>query len=210
MIYENEITVIDIGISNLLSLKNAIEFCGAKVIVTNNKNIIKKSKKLILPGVGSFQKGMENINKLKIKDIIIEHCDNNKHFLGICLGMQILFEESFENGHYKGLGIIKGSVRKLPQKKNTKLPHINWSNVNFINSKKNLLFKNIKNLSTYYFVHSYFVDNVNKNNILGLTKFGSFEFPSIINSKNTFGIQFHAEKSSINGISMLKNFINLK
>lgn len=204
------ITIIDIGISNLSSLKNAIEFCGAKVIVTNKKDVIQKSSKLILPGVGSFEKGIKNIERLKIKDTIIEYCENNKIFLGICLGMQLLFEESYENGRYKGLGILRGSITKLPIKKNVKIPHINWNKVEYKKNKRNLLFKNIKNLSSYYFVHSYYAQNVENKNILGQTKFGDFIFPSVINKKNTYGIQFHAEKSSNNGISMLNNFIKLK
>ena len=207
---KKKITIIDIGISNLLSLKNALEFCGAKVVVTNKREIIKQSSKIILPGVGSFEKGLKNIEKLRIKDLIVEHCTNNKYFLGICLGMQLLFEESYENGHYKGLGILKGSIKKLPVKNNIKLPHLNWNKVDFKIAKNNTLFKNIKNLSTFYFAHSYYAKNVVKKNILGQTRLGNFTFPSVINIKNTYGIQFHAEKSSKNGISMLKNFINLK
>ncbi len=159
---KKKVTIIDIGISNLLSLKNALEFCGAKVIVTNKKDIIKKSSKIILPGVGSFQKGINNIDKLKIKKIIIDHCNKNKPFLGICLGMQLLFDESFENGHNKGLGIINGSIKKLPLQKNVKLPHINWNRVNFKKSNDKFFLKNLENPSIFYFVHNYYADKVKK------------------------------------------------
>ncbi len=206
-----KIVVVDIGISNILSIKNALEFCGAEVLVTNQKKIIENSKKIILPGVGAFQKGISNINKLKLRKTLINHCnDDNKSFLGICLGMQLLFEKSYENGNHNGLGIIKGSIKKLPKKeKNLKLPHIGWNKVFFNKTSKFPLFKNIKNLSHFYFVHSYYACNTNNNNVIGTTKFGKLNFPSIIVKDNIFGIQFHAEKSSRNGIEMLRNFIKI-
>lgn len=206
-----KIVVVDIGISNILSIKNALEFCGAEVLVTNQKKIIENSKKIILPGVGSFQKGISNIKKLKLKKTLIDHCNNdNKFFLGICLGMQLLFEKSYENGNHNGLGIIRGSVKKLPKnEKNLKLPHIGWNKVLFNQASNLPLFKNIENFSYFYFVHSYYACNINNKNVIGTTKFGRFNFPSVVVKNNTFGIQFHAEKSSRNGIEMLKNFVKI-
>tara|TARA_B100001750_G_scaffold245123_1_gene263986 strand:- start:262 stop:888 length:627 start_codon:yes stop_codon:yes gene_type:complete len=206
-----KIVVVDIGISNILSIKNALEFCGADVVVTNKKKVIEKSNKIVLPGVGAFQKGILNIKKLQLKNSLIKHCnDKNKFFLGICLGMQLLFEKSFENGLFNGLGILKGSIKKLPKKnKILKLPHIGWNQVQFKNKKNLPLFKNIKNLSHFYFVHSYYACNTNNKNVIGTTRFGKFVFPSVVAKNNIFGIQFHAEKSSDNGIKMLKNFVKL-
>ena len=207
---KDKILVVDLGISNILSLKNAIEFCGAKVIVSNKKEEIKNCDKLILPGVGSFSKGMKNLNRLKIKDALIRHCYDNKFLLGICLGMQLLFKDSFENGHFQGLNILKGSIKKLPSKKKSiKIPHINWAEVEFKKNNKVPFLKNIKSKSYYYFVHSYYASNIENKNLLGQTKFGSFIFPSVVRKNNIYGIQFHAEKSSANGIQMLKNFLKI-
>ena len=175
------------------------------------QKIIENSDKLVLPGVGAFHKAISNINKLGLKKVLIKHCNNkDKFFLGICLGMQLLFDRSYENGHFKGLGIIKGSINKIPGKKEKlKIPHVGWNKVKVINPKKSVLFTNIKDLSFFYFVHSYYACNKYNKNIIGSTKYGNFTFPSVVSLNNVYGIQFHAEKSSKNGLSLLKNFINL-
>jgi glutamine amidotransferase len=206
-----EIVVVDIGISNILSIKNALEYCGATVIVTNKKKIIENSRKIILPGVGAFDQAISNINKLNIKQALVRHCkDQNKYYLGICLGMQILFEKGYENRLSNGLSIIKGNIKKMSNKeKNFKVPHIGWNKVYFKNLLTEPLFKNIKNFSYFYFVHSYYACNIDNKNNLALTNYGNLSFPSIVSKNNVYGIQFHAEKSSESGLTLLKNFINL-
>ena len=199
-----EIVIVDYNTGNVDSLLKAVKIFHKNAIISNRKEIIQNCKKLILPGQGSFDYGMEQLNKLEIKKIITEKVLNdNTPILGICLGMQLLGKYGYENNlKTEGLNLIEGEIKKIPS--NVKLPHIGWNEVKFI--KKDKVLNKIKNNKDFYFVHSYYFDCSDKNNILGITNY-DFIFPSIIKKKNVYGFQFHPEKSLNNGLNLLSNFL---
>jgi len=199
------IAVIDYGLGNLRSVTKALESLGASIELTNKPEIISKANGVVLPGVGAFYKGIENINKLGLADPISQYVAKGKPFLGICLGLQLLFSESEEHGIHKGLGIIKGKVKKFES--SLKIPHMGWNVVQQTN-RKEPLFNNIPDESYFYFVHSYFVEPVDKKDIASQTPYGQ-NFCSAITKKNLFGVQFHPEKSADLGIKLLENFIKI-
>ena len=159
--------------------------------------------KIILPGQGAFATLMFNLKKLKILNPLKQYLQNNKPYLGICVGMQILSDEGHEDQIVKGLSVIPGKIKKFSNKKLI-IPHMGWNTV-FI-SKKDQIIKNDLNEKDFYFVHSYIYENIKKENILGLTHYGK-NFPSIVNKGNIYGVQFHPEKSHKNGLKLIKNFI---
>ncbi len=203
------VAIIDYGLGNLRSVSKAIEKTGAKVEVTNNPEKIAKSKAVILPGVGSFYKGIENLESLGILSSIFDAIKESKPFLGICLGMQLLFSESEEHGISKGLNIIKGKVKKFEG--NIKVPHMGWNTVKFKvqNEKfKMKILKNIPDESYFYFVHSYYVEPEKDDIVIATTEYGR-DFVSAINKDNIWGVQFHPEKSGQLGLNLLRNFVGL-
>lgn len=201
------IAVIDYGLGNLRSVSKAVESLGSEVEVTSKPESISKADGAILPGVGAFSKGMENINELGLSATIKEFAKSGKPFLGICLGLQLLFSESEEHGIHKGLDIIKGKVRKFET--NLKIPHMGWNAVKLqITNLKLKIFEGIPDNSYFYFVHSYFVDPEDKSIVAGTTKYDR-EFCSGIAKNNIYGTQFHPEKSAETGLKLLKNFLNL-
>ena len=159
--------------------------------------------KIILPGQGAYATLISNLIKLKIIRPLKQYLDDNKSYLGICVGMQILSDEGHEDQITKGLGIISGKIKKFSNKKLI-IPHMGWNNIN-VNKADPIVKKNL-NEKDFYFVHSYIYENINKENILGLTTYGK-NFPSIINKGNIYGVQFHPEKSHKNGLKLIKNFI---
>ena len=204
----NNITIIDYGSGNVLSAQKSFVKVAedhnikSKVLISNDLNDIKKSSHIVLPGQGAFATCMEGIKK---KDGLIEELYqfaiiNKKPFLGICVGMQMLASFSEENGFNEGLGWIEGRIRVLP-KKNLKMPHMGWNTVKPV--KKNSLL-NITH--DYYFVHSYHFDCKDNANILAETQYG-INFASIVGKENIYGVQFHPEKSSSQGLSLIKNFL---
>ena len=207
------IAVIDYGMGNLRSVQKALEFIGAKVIVTHDPDLILNANSVVLPGVGAFKDCMANLNKLKLIDPIRKFIDGGKPFLGICLGLQVLFEESEEYGPVAGLGILPGKVVKFPggssETKNgrpIKIPHMGW---NQIKVKKNVpLFGGVGDEPYFYFVHSYYVVPEDQNMIATVTNYG-VEFVSGIQHKNIYAFQFHPEKSQTLGLSILERFSNL-
>ncbi len=198
------IAVIDYGLGNLRSVSKALESLGTEVEVTSKPKIIESADGVVLPGVGAFYRGMENITKLGLAVPIKKCASSGKPFLGICLGLQLLFSESTEHGKHKGLDIIKGKVVKF--KEGVKIPHMGWNSVDRI--KDTPLFKNIPDKSYFYFVHSYFVEPKDKKVIAGATDY-SQSFTSMIAKDNVFGVQFHPEKSSELGLKVLKNFLEI-
>ena len=193
---------------NIFSLVKKIKNLGFKVSVSNNISKIEKSDKIILPGVGNHLKAMENINKLKLFDVLNQEViDNSKPILGICLGMQLMFNKS-EEGDSKGFGWIDGTVKKfnIKNKKRYKIPHVGWNKL--IQKKRNILMKNIDEKYYYYFVHSYYCECSNKSHIISNTIYES-EFCSTVNKKNIYGVQYHPEKSHDFGTQILKNFLCL-
>ena len=159
--------------------------------------------KIILPGQGAYATLISNLKKLKIIHPLKQYLDNNKSYLGICVGMQILSDEGHEDQITKGLGIISGKIKKFSNKKLI-IPHMGWNTIS-VNKADPIVKKNL-NEKDFYFVHSYIYENINKENILGLTTYGK-NFPSIINKGNIYGVQFHPEKSHKNGLKLIKNFI---
>lgn len=208
------ITIIDYGIGNLGSVANALSKLGAKYQVSGDPYMLQKSDALILPGVGSAKEGMENLRKRKLDKILISEIKREKPFLGICLGMQLLFESS-EEGNVQCLNILQGKVKRF--QKMRKVPQIGWNEVNFKqfnlpdrqagNLAIQQLTKNISNNSYFYFVNSYFCIPKDNSIIAGETEYGE-RFASIIVKENIIATQFHPEKSGQVGFQLLKTFIN--
>lgn len=206
-----KIALLDYSIGNVKSISNAIENLGGNVSLTDKRDEILNADGVILPGVGAFAKGMENLAEHNLIDIIHEFAATGKPFLGICLGMQLLLEESEEFGITKGLGLIKGRVVKLPVRENSndKLPHISWNEIIEPSEGrwKNTILEGIENKSDCYFVHTFVASPEDENDILTTTPYGGIQFCSAVQHKNVYGTQFHPEKSSTIGLNILKNFL---
>ncbi len=202
------VLIIDYGMSNLGSVRRALEECGADVIISDNPNDLKLAERIILPGVGAFGDGMKNLREKDwINRIKEEVFSNNIPLLGICLGMQLLADKGYEGGEYEGLGLIPGEVKILqPNSKGERIPHIGWNEVNRVTS--NILLEDITDGSDFYFVHNYYFEAKNTENIIAYTPYCG-KFASVINAGNVYGTQFHPEKSIPAGFKLLKNFINL-
>jgi len=206
MIKNSSIAIIDYKMSNLFSIKNALDTLGIKNKITSDEETILSANGAILPGVGSFPEAMKQLRDLKLINAIKRFIDTGKPFMGICLGLQLLFSSSDEFEKNEGLGIIDGSVQSFKSFiKEKPIPHVGWNKIQinkFNQSSKSI----IDNENYYYFVHSYFVKPKNENLILTETNYENFNFCSSIIDKNIFACQFHPEKSGKNGLSILKNF----
>ena len=204
-----QIVIIDYGMSNLGSITNALGECGGEnVIVSDDPRKLKVATHIILPGVGSFKDGIDNLVKSGFKDAIRDAvCQDNIPILGICLGMQLLADKGFEGGEVEGLGLIPGIVDRLkPASKSQRIPHVGWNEVSI--TKSSSLFAGIPTGTDFYFVHSYHFIVKNEANVLATTPYcGSFT--SAVGKNNIYGTQFHPEKSQRPGFQLLKNFINL-
>lgn len=200
------IVIIDYGMGNLKSVKNALDFLGLESKISSDREEIRKSDGLILPGVGAFPDAMETIEKLSLDKIIKEEVEKNKPLLGICLGMQLLFEKGFEGLEREGLGLLKGNIVKMKEDKkaNIKIPHIGWNNL--IYNKKDLLFNSIEEGKFVYYVHSYFVQDYNNEDLIAYSEYGENKIPGVVRHNNVMGAQFHPEKSGDVGLAILKNF----
>ena len=196
------IAIVDYGMGNLKSVTNAFRKLGADVVITRDKKAIETSKAIVLPGVGAFGKCIENLKKLDLLDFLHGLILNNKPYLGICLGMQILFETSEEAPGVKGMGFVKGTVPRF--KGNIKVPHMGWNSIEII--KDGGIFKGIKDGEYFYFVHSYFCLPEERDVIATKTIYGT-EFASSIQKGCVFACQFHPEKSQKVGLRLLQNFI---
>jgi len=200
------IAIIDYGMGNIHSVKKALELYGAKTKVTNNPKEISACGKIVLPGVGAFGDAMLELDKQGLSALIKSEVKNKKPFLGICLGMQLLFEKSEEAAKSKGLGIIKGTVKRFTVA-GLKVPHMGW---NQLRRKKEdcPLLEGIADNSYVYFCHSYYPEPADKDTIAATTDYG-INFTSIVWQDNVYGAQFHPEKSQSTGLKMLENFVNL-
>jgi len=203
--------IIDLKLSNLHNVKLACDIVGIQNIVTANPETISKAKALILPGVGSFKEAMNKINSLKLSKIIKKSINDKKPFLGICLGMQLLFSSSNEFGKSKGLRILKGEIKRLKYSENGNLkysiPHTGWNKINFSKDKKKFkILSGLKNLEFMYFVHSFYVSTKDRKYVKSYSEYGSNKFPSIIVKNNICACQFHPEKSGAAGLKIYKNF----
>ena len=206
-----KIAVIDYKMSNMFSIKNALDNLGHKSIVTSNQKEIFNSDAAVLPGVGSFPEAMKHLNDLKLVEVIKKFIETGKPFMGICLGLQLLFSKSEEFNQCRGLDIINGTVESFSKYlRNKPIPHVGWNkivknNLNETESNNNskVIFDNN---DYYYFVHSFFVKPENIENVYTFSKYGEFNFCSSILIDNIFACQFHPEKSGQRGLEILNNF----
>ena len=201
------IAVVDYGVGNLFSLSASLDYVGLDTKITSVEEEIRKADKIILPGVGAFKPAMDRLLQSGLKEVIDEEVKNGKPLLGICLGMQLLFERSHEYGIHEGLGYIKGEVigmegRVRPE---TKVPQMGWNRLNI--KKDNPILKYIKDGEYVYFVHSYFASGCDSA-IMASVDY-DVTVPAIVNCNNVYGTQFHPEKSSMTGLGLLKAFDEL-
>lgn len=201
------IAIIDYGAGNIQSVYKALKFIGADCKVTSDKDEILNADGAILPGVGSFGDAMDTMTKKGIKDTIIEYTKSGKPFLGICLGLQLLFPESEETPGVKGLDIFKGTITKIPNQNRTlKIPHMGWNNISI--KQKNGIFKGIEGEPYVYFVHSFYLKAQDKDIVAATTQYG-VEIDAAVQKGNIIATQFHPEKSGEVGLKMLKNFVEM-
>lgn len=194
------IAIIDYGMGNLRSIKRGLEQAGARAVITDDKKIIEKADALVLPGVGAFCDAIANLSRF---EDLIKSAAKEKPMLGVCLGMQLLFEESEEGGRHEGLGLLQGRVVRLPAK--LKVPQMGWNRIKI--RKKSRLLEGIKNGDYFYFVHSYYAVGC-KEATTATTKYG-VEVPAVVEKNLLFGTQFHPEKSGAKGLRMLRNFVEI-
>ncbi|MDP4146147.1 MAG: imidazole glycerol phosphate synthase subunit HisH [Bacillota bacterium] len=201
---DKKIAIVDYGMGNLRSVEKALEFVGAKAVITSDKDEILNSDGIILPGVGAFPDAMENLKKDGLDVVLKKAAAEGKPFMGICLGMQLLFEESDEVRKTEGLGLLKGKIKKFEI--SLKVPHMGWNSLVF--DKDCVILKDVKEGSYVYFVHSYYAQ-IEEEGILNAYCNYEIKAPGVVSKDNVYGIQFHPEKSGDVGIQMLKNFWEL-
>ena len=208
------ISIIDYDAGNIKSVEKAIQFLGEDVRITRDKNEILEADRVIMPGVGAFGLAMEKLRSYGLEDVIHQYVSTGKPFLGICLGLQLLFDESEESPGVKGLGLIKGKITKIPTEYKAdngnimtqKVPQIGWNSIEINPSSR--LFNGITDGSYVYFVHSYYLTAYNPEEVAAKTYYGT-EIHAAVEKDNIFATQFHPEKSSDVGLKILKNFISL-
>lgn len=198
------VAIIDYGMGNVLSVQKALNKIGMESIITADKDEIRNSSHIILPGVGSFNRAMENLHAKGLVSILrAEVNEHKKPFLGICLGMQLLADNGYEDGETEGLGFIEGSVREIPAH-NLPIPHIGWNDVSI---KQDTYFNNVQD-HNFYFVHSYYLDVKNESDISATVQYGC-TLTAAVQKENIFGTQFHPEKSQQEGLNILKTFFQV-
>ena len=202
------IAIVDYGVGNLFSLKSSFAEIGADVTVTSDAEVIRDAEKIILPGVGAFGDAADKLRQSGLDKVVIEETQKGKHLMGICLGMQLLFEKSFEYGEHDGLGLIKGSIRPISDviPKDLKIPHIGWNQLSF-GKAKHPIFKYLDEGDCVYFVHSFYGAECD-DSVIATTEYGA-ALTAAVASANVCGCQFHPEKSGKAGLSILKAFCEL-
>jgi glutamine amidotransferase len=207
-----KVVIIDYGLGNLYSISQACSHLGFYPEVSADREKILKADSLILPGVGAFKVAMEHLISRKLVDVITEFANSERPLMGVCLGMQLLFEQSEEFGVHKGLGLIKGAIKKIPElyhSEKLRIPHIGWNRLfKESNDWKNTPLEDISEEDFMYFVHSYYASPDNPEDILSSTLYENFKYCSSVQKNNIFGFQFHPEKSGEKGLSIYKNFLN--
>lgn len=198
------IALIDYDAGNMRSVEKALIHLGEKPIVTRDREKILSADRIILPGVGSFGDAMENLEKFGLPDILKEAVDSGIPLLGICLGMQVLFEESEESKGVKGLGFLKGKILRIPAKEGLKIPHMGWNSLEY--PREGRLFQDILEHSYVYFVHSYYLKAEDEDIVTATADYG-VKIHASVERGNVFGCQFHPEKSGEIGLQILKNFV---
>ena len=210
---KKKVVIVDYGLGNIFSAKQSFLKASSitgdltEVLISNNPKDINNSTHIVLPGQGAFSScinGLKNIPGM-LDELYQAVIKNKKPFLGICVGMQLLAERSFENGHHEGLGWVDGSIKKL-NVGSLKLPHMGWNNVNILNNSQEMKFNFVNN--DFYFIHSYHFECLDEKNIIATSSYG-LNFTSIVAKENIYGVQFHPEKSSDQGLELIKNFLLL-
>ncbi len=199
------ILVIDYGMGNLRSVSKALEHLGGKVAIGSSAEEIRGAEKIILPGVGAFGDAMAELEKRGLVKPLGEAVGKGKPFLGICLGLQLLFEYSEESPGVKGLGVYPGKVQRF-RSQGVKVPHMGWNNIRF--EIKHPLLEGIPDESFYYFVHTYYAVPADTKRVVGSCLYGEERFAAMVGGKNVFATQFHPEKSQDAGLAILKNFVS--
>ena len=198
------ITIIDYGMGNLKSVYNALKKVNFDCQISSEVTDIEMADKLILPGVGAFKDAMDNLQNLDLILPIRKKVNDGCPLLGICLGMQMLFDEGYECELRKGLGFIEGKIKLMNSKENLKIPHIGWNRLEF--NRENKILNNINKESFVYYVHSFMATEMIDENLIAYSKYGVINIPGIVNKGNVYGMQFHPEKSGEVGLKILKNF----
>jgi glutamine amidotransferase len=201
------ICVIDYGMGNLRSVSKALEKLGGEVLVSSNPQDIEKADKLVLPGVGAFGHGMEELKKRGLADPLEKALRRNRPFFGICLGMQLLFDESAENPGVRGLGFFSGKVKKF-KKSGLKIPHMGWNEMKVVNQTSPIL-EGLRENEYFYFVHSFYPVPVENSIVYGTSEYGGEKFPAFVGKGSVWASQFHPEKSQEAGLGLLKNFVKI-
>lgn len=200
------IAILDYDAGNIKSVEKALKLLGQEVMVTREREAILKADKVILPGVGAFGDAMEKIRRYGLYEVIHEVTGRGTPFLGICLGLQLLFERSEESPGAEGLGILKGEILRIPDKPGLKVPHMGWNSLEF--SENGRLFEGMQKEPYVYFVHSYYLKAADEGIVTAVTEYGT-QIHASVESGNVFACQFHPEKSSDVGIRILKNFLSI-
>ena len=199
------ITIIDYGMGNLRSVQKAFESLGARAIVTDSATTVRRAQQLVLPGVGAFGDAMQELHRRKLVEPILERIKAGTPFLGLCLGLQLLFERSEESPGVRGLGVLRGRVRRLPRRPaSLKIPHMGWNQLKRVNGCP--LLRGVEDGAFVYFVHSYYAAPADEQIVAATTTYGA-SFPSVISRGHVAATQFHPEKSQRIGLTMLKNFL---
>ena len=199
------IAIIDYDAGNIASVEKAVKKLGYECIVTRDKEVLQKADKLILPGVGAFKDAMDKLNEYGLTDIVKKLVlEDKKPILGICLGLQLMFESSEENPGVDGLSLLKGKIVRLPEGDDRKIPHMGWNSLEF--PKKSKLFEGVVKGSFVYFVHSYYLQAEDENVVAAISKYGA-DIHAAVEWENIYATQFHPEKSSAVGLKILSNFL---
>lgn len=200
------IAIVDYGVGNLFSLRSSFKAIGADAVFTSDEKIIRAADRIILPGVGAFEDAARKLKETGLGEVVVSEVKNGKPLLGICLGMQLLFEKSYEFGCHEGLSLIPGSIVSFEGRidKSLKIPEIGWNELKL--NKESVLYKGFSGGEFVYFVHSYFADCDSKY----VSAFSEYDvdFPASVEYENVFGCQFHPEKSGKVGLKILENFCN--
>lgn len=200
------IAIIDYDAGNVKSVEKALQFLGQEAVLTREKEILLKADKVILPGVGSFGNAMEKLHQYGLVDVIYQIVEKGTPFLGICLGLQLMFESSEESPGVKGLGLLKGRIVRIPEADGLKVPQIGWNDLRF--PKESRLFKGFSGGEYVYFVHSYYLQAEDENDVAATTEYG-VHIHAAVERGNVFACQFHPEKSADVGLQILKNFVEI-
>ena len=200
------IALIDYDAGNIKSVEKALQLLGEEVVLTRDRDKLLAADRVILPGVGSFGDAMENLNRFGLVPVIHEITDRGTPFLGICLGLQLLFERSEESPGILGLGILKGEILRIPEKEGLRIPHMGWNSLELQNNGR--LFRGIEGQPYVYFVHSYYLEASDEGIVRAAAEYGT-RIHASVEQGNVFACQFHPEKSSDVGLTILKNFASI-